>query len=91
MLARYGILHPLRLNERYILYPKGEVDAYKVEERGEKSGERFKQRAEMRKKAKRGRKAKTSPPKDDSQPEPETTPEWFAAQRMKFAQQWATS
>lgn len=41
---------------------------------------------------KRGRKpaTKTSPAKDDD-PEPETTGEWFAVQRAKFAQQGAVS
>jgi hypothetical protein len=88
VLARYGILHPLRLNERYNLYPKGEIDAYKVEERGEKAGERFKQRAEMRRKAKRGKKpaAEQSSPATETEPE-ELTPEWHAWRKQMFAQQ----
>jgi hypothetical protein len=54
-LARYGILHPVKVTPRVNLYPREEVDRYVVEERGLKSGERFKQQAALRKK-KRGRK-----------------------------------
>jgi hypothetical protein len=56
-LAHYGVFHPIKLTDRMNLYPRREVDAYKVEERGEKAGERFKQQAAMRKKAKRRKKA----------------------------------
>jgi hypothetical protein len=38
MLAKYGKLHPKRINSRLNLYPKFEVESYVVEERGEKSG-----------------------------------------------------
>lgn len=55
-LARYSILHPVKVTARVNLYPRAEVDSYVVEERGEKAGERFKQQAAMRKKAKRGKK-----------------------------------
>jgi hypothetical protein len=37
MLAKYGKLTPRRINTRLNLYPKAEVDAYVVEDRGEKS------------------------------------------------------
>jgi hypothetical protein len=38
ILARYGKLTPLKINSRLSLYPRSQVDAYVVEERGEKSG-----------------------------------------------------
>lgn len=37
-LAKYGRLTPKKINTRLNLYPKAQVDAYVVEERGEKSG-----------------------------------------------------
>ena len=37
-LARYGKLTPIEIDDRRYLYPKAQVDAYVVEERGEKSG-----------------------------------------------------
>jgi hypothetical protein len=55
-LTSYGKFHPKKVGN-VNMYPKHEVDAYRVEARGEKAGERFKQQAAMRKKAKRGRKA----------------------------------
>ena len=48
-LAHYGVFHPIKLTDRMNLYPRAEVDAYVVEERGEKAGERFKQQAKQRK------------------------------------------
>ena len=36
--------------------------------------------------AKKPDETQASPSEDDPEPEPETTPEWFAAQRLKFAQ-----
>ena len=55
-LASYGKFHPRKVGN-VKMYPKHEVDAYRVEARGEKAGERFKREAAQRKKAKRGRKA----------------------------------
>lgn len=37
-LAKYGKFTPKKINSRLSLYPKFQVDAYVVEERGEKSG-----------------------------------------------------
>ena len=37
-LAKYGKLTPKRIHSHLSLYPKAQVDAYVVEERGEKSG-----------------------------------------------------
>ena len=45
LLARYGKLHPKRINARLNLYPKVEVDNYVVEERGEKSSRAAKAKA----------------------------------------------
>jgi hypothetical protein len=50
-LALYGILTPLKINDRYNLYPKAEVDAYRVEERGAKLEHRREARAKQSKEA----------------------------------------
>ena len=47
-LAKYGVLTPTKVGNMN-LYPKSQVDAYVVGERGEKAGERFKQQAKQRK------------------------------------------
>lgn len=39
MLARYGKLTPKRINSRLNLYPKSQVDAYIVEDRGVRAAE----------------------------------------------------
>lgn len=48
-LARYGKLHPVKVSETLNLYPKYEVDAYRVEERGEKAARSARTRAKKRK------------------------------------------
>ncbi|WP_201390350.1 hypothetical protein [Ktedonobacter sp. SOSP1-52] len=48
-LAKYGKLTPKKINTRLSLYPKAQVDAYVVEDRGEKSGRASQARAEQRK------------------------------------------
>lgn len=45
MLAKYGKLTPKPISTRLNLYPKSQVDAYVVEERGEKSGRAKRERA----------------------------------------------
>lgn len=45
ILVRYGKLTPLRINTRTFLYPRVEVDAYKVEDRGKKSARAAKKKA----------------------------------------------
>ena len=37
-LSRYGVVAPKKINSRLSLYPKAQVDGYRVEGRGEKSG-----------------------------------------------------
>jgi len=54
-LARYGILHPVKVTARVNLYPKAEVDAYRVEERGVKLAHMREAKARS---VKRGRKPK---------------------------------
>lgn len=46
-LARYGILTPTKIGTMN-LYPKSQVDAYVVADRGEKAAERFRQQAKQR-------------------------------------------
>jgi hypothetical protein len=47
-LARYGKLHPKRINSRLNLYPKYEIDNYIVEGRGAKAAEAAKAKATKR-------------------------------------------
>jgi hypothetical protein len=44
-LARYGKLHAVKVNDTLNLYPKYEVDTYRVEGRGEKSARAAKAKA----------------------------------------------
>ncbi len=44
-LVRYGKLHPKKVSETLNLYPKYEVDAYRVGERGEKAAKAAKERS----------------------------------------------
>jgi len=44
-LARYGKIEAIRVTERVRLYKKKDIDAYVVEERGEKSGRAKRQSA----------------------------------------------
>ncbi|GCE26344.1 hypothetical protein KDA_18280 [Dictyobacter alpinus] len=47
-LAKYGKFTPKKINNRLSLYPKSQVDAYVVEERGEKSGRAKQEKARTR-------------------------------------------
>lgn len=46
ILAKYGKLTPKKINTRLNLYPKAQVDAYVVEDRGDKSGRASQARAQ---------------------------------------------
>ena len=52
LLVTYGKINQVKINDRFSVYPRGEIDSYVVKDPGVKSGEASKKRSEKRKEEK---------------------------------------